>query len=40
MPTSLLTSDGPALICYDGSEGSKRAIDLAADLLSMRRLSS
>src|SRR5262245_41535036 len=26
-------NDAPILICYDGSEGSERAIDAAADLL-------
>jgi nucleotide-binding universal stress UspA family protein len=29
--------DGPILICYDGSDGSKHAIEAAASLLSERR---
>jgi hypothetical protein len=33
MTTSALAPDGPALICYDGSEGAKKAIELAAELL-------
>jgi nucleotide-binding universal stress UspA family protein len=36
MTTSLLASDGPSLICYDGSEGAKRALGLAAELLVAR----
>jgi nucleotide-binding universal stress UspA family protein len=30
-------TDAPILICYDGSEGAKRAIDVAAALLGPRR---
>jgi len=30
-------SDGPILICYDGSAGADRAIDAAADLLGRQR---
>ena len=29
-------NDSPILICYDGSEGARRAIDMAADLLGPR----
>lgn len=37
MSATPLTTDGPSLICYDGSEGARRAISLAADLLSARK---
>jgi nucleotide-binding universal stress UspA family protein len=30
-------SDAPILICYDGSDGARHAIDVAADLLGARR---
>ena len=30
-------TEAPILICYDGSEGAKRAIDAAAALLGPRR---
>jgi nucleotide-binding universal stress UspA family protein len=30
-------TDAPILICYDGSDGARRAIDTAADLLGHRR---
>lgn len=36
MTTGFPASDGPALICYDGSEGAKRAIEVAAELLVAR----
>jgi nucleotide-binding universal stress UspA family protein len=36
MPIGAPTSAEPSLICYDGSAGAKRAIELAAELLATR----